>query len=149
MAEKKEVTMTAQQLMEAYERERIKLNEIQIRLAAVQELMQETSGAIDAVKEIQKSEKENRVLVPLGSGVFANVEVKDKKKVLYSIAGNVMAYKAVSEAVEELEKKMEKLRKMIEFSRGEQQKTANNLNQLGRIIQTGRRIQAEQERKLR
>ena len=66
MAEKKEVTMTAQQLMEAYERERIKLNEIQIRLAAVQELMQETSGAIDAVKEIQKSEKENRVLV-LGS----------------------------------------------------------------------------------
>ncbi|AJF60621.1 MAG: prefoldin subunit alpha [Candidatus Diapherotrites archaeon] len=149
MAEKKEVTMTAQQLMEAYERERIKLNEIQIRLAAVQELMQETSGAIDAVKEIQKSEKENRVLVPLGSGVFANVEVKDKKKVLYSIAGNVMAYKAVSEAVEELEKKMEQLRKMIEFSRGEQQKTANNLNQLGRIIQTGRRIQAEQERKLR
>jgi len=149
VAEKKEVTMTAQQLMEAYERERIKLNEIQIRLAAVQELMQETSGAIDAVKEIQKSEKENRVLVPLGSGVFANVEVKDKKKVLYSIAGNVMAYKAVSEAVEELEKKMEQLRKMIEFSRGEQQKTANNLNQLGRIIQTGRRIQAEQERKLR
>ena len=53
------------------------------------------------------------------------------------------------EILEELEKKMEQLRKMIEFSRGEQQKTANNLNQLGRIIQTGRRIQAEQERKLR
>ena len=131
--EKKRATMTGQQLVNVFMQEKDKLDRIEQRLHVMSQGLQETQGAIESLKALNKNE-EQEILVPLGSGVFMDAKVKPAK-VKKSIIGGMMIEASLEQAQKDLEKQAEVIRNEIEKVRDEREKVGKGLEKIGRVIQ--------------
>ena len=116
----KSVTLSPQQLVSLYQNQRALVDSLFQQDEFMKNALVEVIGSEEALKEIDSVEKDVRVLFLLGSGVFLEAEVKDKR-VRSEIGGGVVqkvtikkALKNLGEKIKNIESNREKLRKKIQ-----------------------------------
>ena len=145
---KQEVTLSGAQVMNFYNNERNKLSIIQRRFDSLQNLLNETMLSINSLNELKKSSKNEKILVNLGAGVFADASIENNGKVKVSLAGNVVLDKPVDEALLDLEKRKNELEKDINVTINEQEATLKQISALENVINTARKAVREKRSKL-
>lgn len=80
------------------------LQDISRQVALTEQAIGEMMATIDALSAIPK-EKGTEALIPIGSGVYAKGQVKDKEKVILTLGASVHVEKTFSEAKAFLEGK--------------------------------------------
>ena len=131
MVGEEKVKMSPQQVLDMFNAERAKLENIQRNVQAVQEQLNAIDGAILALKEIKDGGK---IMVPLGAGIYANAVLETEGRVHISMAGKVFKNTKTEDAVKTLEQSRTEARKNLESLIGEQNKITQNLNSLGMIV---------------
>lgn len=144
MAQRKQVKLTQQQLMQTFVGENNRLEEINRRIMELSAVLNELTMAIDALKAM-KQDKE-KIMVPLGAGVFLEATAEKPREVVFSMTGGVLKTKKAEEVKKELETRKEALQKVFEANQAQRQRTATNVNTLSDVLREGQRI-ARQNRK--
>ncbi len=137
MAEGQKVSLTGNQLAMLAQQEREKLGELNRRINSLQGFRTELRGAKDALEEISKNEKGEKMLINLGAGVLIEAALAENLKALSSISGNVFREKPNKDLVKSLEKKIGAIEKSLESVSNEQGKVVSRLNQLEQIMSAG------------
>ncbi|MBN2067160.1 MAG: hypothetical protein JW744_01690 [Candidatus Diapherotrites archaeon] len=144
MAQKKEIRLNQQQMLEAYRNEQSKLAFLQGRQAEMQQALMEIASAIDSISELGKAKKDEAILVSLGAGTYIEAKLSEMKKVKSGLAGNVL----IEEDNEKVQKKLEMEREKVEASLAQLQKEmqtiANNLRGFESIFRQAREKMAGQ-----
>lgn len=135
---KKEVSLSGEQVMHFYNNEREKLKIIQNRQGSLQNLMNETLLTIEALNELKKAQKNEKILVPLGAGVFADATLNETQKVKISLGGNVILDAGIERALGDLDKRKNELEKDLQMTMKEESQTINQINALGNVISQAR-----------
>jgi prefoldin alpha subunit len=146
---KKEVTMTGPQVRALYERDQAKFNALRQKHAQMQQLIAETVNAIETLKKVKDSDKNERMKVLLGAGVYAEVTLADKENVETVLAGSTLLKKTVEQAVKDLEERRQGLQDQIKQVVNEEQKLANELGGLSNVINQAQQHAMEQAKKAR
>ncbi|MBI4043875.1 MAG: hypothetical protein HY393_03645 [Candidatus Diapherotrites archaeon] len=137
--QKKEITLTRQQVLEAHEAERMKLAAIDQRAREVEVLLMQAENAQLAINAL-KNEKESQALIPLGAGAYVECTTKNVQ-VKRMIGTNVI----VNTTLEEIQKNLEANKKLFqeELTRvqAEHNKTVQNLREIEQILQAAERAQ--------
>jgi len=135
--EKRQVTFTGAQLMAAYRKEEAKMGALQQRMQQLQALFFEASVAEEAVKEIKKAEKNEKIMVDLGAGVYAEAVIDSNDVFKTSLAGSILQNSDSKSTLDYLSKQKENMQKEIAVLEKEQEKTAAAMNELSGILQKG------------
>ena len=138
MAEKEEIKLTGRQVLRAYELEKEKLRDIQDRKQQLQQLLSETVGAEQGLKEIQNAGKNRQMLVSLGAGIYAEAKLESNTDVKTGLGNGIVLKTSIVKALEELGKRKEGIQKDIEFTHKDEEVTMQNLNNLGSSIESAR-----------
>lgn len=142
MAEKKEVRLTGQQVLQAYQMEQTKLQTIEERKQQLQQLMSETMGAEQTIQEVQKAAKNEKIMISLGAGIYAEAKLESSKEVKTGLGGNVLMSTTTEKALKELARRKEEIQKDINAVQQEETLVLQNLNNLGLAIESARRKKA-------
>ncbi len=130
----KTIKLTGQQLVQAIENEKSKLEMLNRRMGSLQAISREIAGAELAIKEIGKTKPDEKILVSLGAGLFMDATIQENSKVLMGMTGDVLKYKTIEEAKKELEIRRNDLNKEIREVQEESRRTASNLNNLNKAL---------------
>jgi len=148
--EKKQVTLTQEQVMQAYQENEMELNDIQQRIGMIQSLLSETFAATEALDEIKEAKSE-KIMVNLGAGVYADATLEQTKTVKTTLGANVMADTSIEKTLETLAKRKENLEKDHQALVQAQQHTIQNMETLRQIIVNAekavRQVQQQQQQK--
>lgn len=124
--------LTEQQLVQMAQQEEHQLNHKQQTLIKITEVIKETSGAMEALKEIKK--QKGTYLVKLGAGIFIESEIKtDKCKKSFAEDGYID--ESIEETIKMLEKRKEELEKQAQKVNNDLIATEQRLSQMVNIIQ--------------
>ena len=134
MAEKK-VQLTQEQLFQAFAGENQRLEDLNQRINMLIMGLNEITMALSSMDAVKKDK--DKIMVPLGAGVFLQAKTEDNENVVFALAGAVMKTKKLEEAKQEIEKRKESLEKMLENTKREHQRTAANVNALTEVIRKG------------
>lgn len=135
---KQKIELTGQQIVRLYQVEREKLSIIMQRVQAVQQAVLEMKGTVNALKELGK-EKPCSIMVPLGSGVFAEATVQNTEKTKVMLAGRVLLDFQVEKAVKLIEERLKQGSEELQKALAEQEKIVKSINNLAAIIQAAER----------
>lgn len=144
MAEEKKVTLTGQQLMQFAAQERQKLEQVNSRIAALQNFRNEMRGTKDALQEISRNEKGNKVMVNLGAGIYVEAVLEENTKAIAAIAGSVFKEKKNEELMTSLENRLTTIDKQLEGIAKEQHAVLARINQLEQVLEAGTRFMQQQ-----
>ena len=135
MAEEKpkEMKISPEQLITLYQNQRASMDGLLQQEQMMQAAFQEIIGAEEALKEIEASEKSTNVLFLLGSGVFVEAELKEKK-VKSEIGGGVVQKVSIKKALEHLAKKKENIASNLEKLGKRKQETAVGLARMENLL---------------
>ncbi|HNV00955.1 MAG TPA: prefoldin subunit alpha [archaeon] len=124
--------LTEQQLIQMAQQEEKQLNNRQQTLIKITEVIKETNGAMEALKEIKK--QKGTYLVKLGAGIFIESEIKTNicKK---SFAEDGYIDENIEETIKMLEKRKEDLEKQAQKVNNDLIKVEQRLSQIVSIIQ--------------
>ena len=134
MAEKK-VQLTQEQLFQAFAGENQRLEDLNQRINMLIMGLNEITMALSSMDAVKKDK--DKIMVPLGAGIFLQAKTEDNENVVFALAGAVMKTKKLEEAKQEIEKRKESLEKMLENTKREHQRTAANVNALTEVIRKG------------
>jgi len=149
MAGKKEVTLTGPQVRALYERDQAKFNALRQRHAMLNQLTNETANTIETLKKVKESDKNEKMKVLIGAGVYAEVTLADKENVETVLAGNTLLKKTVEQAIKDLEERRQSLNDQLKQLANEEQKLANELGGLNNVITQAQRKAMEEAKKKR
>lgn len=133
MAEEKKVSLTKEQVLEAFRQSEAELNAIQQRMQMVQGMARETIDTIETLNGLDKAEKSGKIMVHLGSGIYADASIDAGKKVKVSIAGNVLLDSDAKKAIEDLQKRKENIEKELlnlQTAQADEMKAYESLRQI-------------------
>ena len=85
----------------------------------------ELEVSIDAIKGLEKTEKDNEILTPIANGIFLKAELKDNKNLTVNVGADVTVEKTSAEVIEILENQ----KKEISESIMEAEKVFNHLQE--------------------
>ena len=88
---------------------------LQRRLVEIELFKAELERTIESLEFFEKSEEKTEALMNLGGGVFAYVDIVEKKKFLVDVGSGIVVEKELREAIDYLSRKKEN----IEKTRGE------------------------------
>jgi len=145
MTEKKQVKLTGQQVLQAYGAEQAKLQVVQQRRQSLQQLMGETIAGEQSLKEVEKSSKDQKIMVSLGAGVYAEAKLESNKNVKTGLGGGVLINTTVEKALKELAKRKEEIQKDLDAVQQEETVVLQNLNNLGLAIESARKKAQQSE----
>lgn len=137
--EKKEITLSRDQLMASLEMERSKYEAIARRAAMLQNAQLEISAAVAALDDISKAGKGAKIAVPLGGGVMLEAVVQNTNEVMFSLAGGAVEIKDILETKKELEQRLEVLGKESSKVAQEAEKITKGLNNIRNIMMLAER----------
>ncbi len=140
----KKITLTGQQLLQLARQERQRLEQVNMRISSLQGFRNELVGAKEALKEIEKNEKGNRIMVNLGAGIYIEASVEDNAKTIAAIAGSVFKEKKNEELIKLLDGRIAGVDRQLESIAGEQQAAIGRVNQLENVIQAGQHYLSQQ-----
>lgn len=106
---------------------------VQNRINEVENARNELDSTIESLEHFESLDGQVESLMNLGGGVFAYVDVKDSKKMLCDVGGGVVMEKEVSDAIESLKERREKLKENI----------SNLENTYNQIAQEAEKVQQE------
>ena len=84
---------------------------LQRRLVEIELFKSELERTIESLEFFEKSEEKTEALMNLGGGVFAYVDIVEKKKFLVDIGSGIVIEKELREAIDFLNKKKENMEK--------------------------------------
>ncbi len=142
--QEKKVTLTGPQLMQLASQERQRLEQANMRIGSLQGFRTELAGAMDALGEIAKNEKGNRIMVSLGAGIYVEAALEENSKAIAAIAGSVFKEKKSEELIKMLGERIAGVDKQLEAAAGEQQGIIARVNQLENIIRAGQQYVSQQ-----
>ena len=146
MAEKKEIKLTGRQVLQAYEMEQAKFREIGGRKQTLQQLLAETMGAEDSLKELEKSGKNRKILVAIGAGIYAEAKLESTKEVKTGLGGGILKSAPLEKALKELATRQVEIRKDLDVVLKDEGMVLQNLNNLGYSIEQARRKKAQENK---
>lgn len=123
--EKHGKSSSGEELMEARQRDMQKkyyemqivdaqIKQVQKQLMTLDGQTEEIKDVITYLSELGNAEVGKELFVPLTSGVFVKAELKDNKKVLMNVGGNVVVTKTVDEGKELIHKQLKEVEKVRE-----------------------------------
>jgi prefoldin alpha subunit len=142
--EKKQVVLTGAQLVNAYKNEEAKFQALQQRSQQLNGLFIEAHTAEEAVNEIKKAVKNEKILVDLGAGVYAEAMIDSNDKFKTGLAGGILQNADSKNALEYLKNQKDALQKELETVAKEQEKTAMGMNEISNMLRMGE-IEAQKE----
>jgi len=141
--EKKEIKVTAKQLVDTYKMDQRKAEEMQRKEITLREMLNEMLVATEAVKEIQKTSKDEPIMVSLGAGIYAEAKISNVKTVKKSLGGNILVESDTEKVLLKLQKEIEGTQKQLAGLRSEISKTMQNLQGISALLQQGQRAMQE------
>ncbi len=146
--EKKRVTLTQEQVLQAYQENEMELNDIRQRIGMIQSLLSENFAATEALNEIKEGKSE-KIMVNLGAGVYADATLEQSKTVKTTLGANVLANTSIEKTLETLAKRKENLEKDMQTLAQAQQQLIQNMETLRQIIMQAEDVlrQAQQQQK--
>jgi len=96
----------------------------------------EINSAEQTLSEIEKSEENQSVLVPIGAGNFINASVKDTKNVIVTIGAGVHSEKSLPDAIEVIKKKKTEVENQITQIKSSYNEVMERLREIDRVVKT-------------
>lgn len=143
--EQKQIELKGPQVLQAYQSEQRKLEVIQTRKQTLQQLMAETVGAEQTLQEIEGKTKEEKVMIPLGAGLYIEGKVDASKGLKKGLGEGIIAKSTVKQSLKELEERKVEIRKDMERIQQQEKLTLTNLNNLGSAIEQARQKQKQKK----
>ncbi len=84
---------------------------LQRRLVEIELFKSELERTIESLEFFEKSEEKTEALMNLGGGVFAYVDIVEKKKFLVDVGSGIVIEKELREAIDFLNRKKENMEK--------------------------------------
>lgn len=134
--EKKTVKLTEPQLVNAFNSERANLEGLQEQYSRTENYLQELLAARDALAAIQKAKDNEKIVVPLGAGVYIDAAIENKNTVKASFGSGVVMPTSIDEALKELEGRKTDTEKAVAGLQRDREQMLSNLNSLGKLLNT-------------
>ena len=96
----------------------------------------EINSAEQTLSEIEKSEENQTVLVPIGAGNFIYASVKDTKNVIVTIGAGVHSEKSLLDAIEVIKKKKTEVENQITQIKSSYNEVMERLREIDRVVKT-------------
>jgi prefoldin alpha subunit len=96
----------------------------------------EIQSAEQTLSEIEKSEENQNVLVPIGAGNFIYASVKDTKNVIVTIGAGVHSEKSLPDAIEVIKKKKTEVENQITQIKSSYNEVIERLREIDRVVKT-------------
>ncbi len=145
--EQKTIKLTEEQLMNAFANERANMDTMQANLAAAENRLRDILAATDALNAIKKSKENEKIVVPLGAGIFIDASLENNSTAKNSLAGSVVVNVTIEEALKNLVEKKQETQKAIEEMQKELEKIASNLNSIGAMLRSIEQKKRELQKK--
>lgn len=142
--EKKQIKLTEDQLLNAFANERSNMEAMQASLSNAENNMREIFAATDALNTIKKAKENEKIIVPLGSGIFIDASLESNQNAKSSLAGGVVVNVAIEEALKQLLERKQETEKTIGEMHKELERISTNLNSIGSMIRTIEHKKSEQ-----
>ncbi len=99
------------------------MKQIQKQIVVLDEQLVELNNTLQALGDLNKTAVGTKILVSLSPGIFTTAELKDNKKLLVNVGGNIVVKKNVAETKELLKKRLDSIKKYRDLTLAEMQKT--------------------------
>ncbi len=86
------------------------IQQVQQQLALIEQQIIELTTINLTLLEVSKTKKGNKILVPLGAGVYVDSELKDNKEVLMNVGAGVVVKKSIEESKKIVEEQLKELK---------------------------------------
>ncbi|MDH7517442.1 MAG: prefoldin subunit alpha [Candidatus Thermoplasmatota archaeon] len=93
---------------------REQLNYLDMQYSYIQTAIADCNKAKITLDQMSKIDSNTEILVPIGSGVFVNANIKNTSKVLFDIGAGLTTEKTSEEAIKKIDSRIESLRKTQE-----------------------------------
>ena len=121
-------------MLQVAQGEAMKLEESNEKINRLRQILNETNMTKEAIVEISKSKTGNKMIVPLGSGVFVFAKTENIKQSLVSMPGQAGIIKKNEDIEKDLSKRIENIEQALDKEIQSNQKTALNLNNLSMVL---------------
>ena len=135
---KQDVRLSGRELTQLFQSEQANLQQLEQQRNDAIARIGDVEAAKAALNSIQENSKDTKIVVPLGSGIFADAAITDTKNVRINLPGGVVVSQDVKSALERLKQRKEQLKKDLDQFEQERKRVAANLNEMAKIIQQGR-----------
>ncbi|MEA2055875.1 MAG: prefoldin subunit alpha [Candidatus Thermoplasmatota archaeon] len=116
------------------------MNAMEMQASYVQAAIMDYSKTKVTLEQLGKAEKNSEVLFPMGGSTFINGQIKDPSKVLFDIGVGVVTEKTSEDAIKQINKRIEDLRK----TQGRLNSMMQQIeNEAAEVSQKAQRIMAE------
>lgn len=139
----KEITLSFTQLLQLYEEQKRQLSAFESIKSTLQNSLTEIVLAKKALEEIEKADKEKKVLFNIGAGIFIDARLGSLTEVQTLIGGNTVKKMTLKKALLKLEEKKAGIEKELKKVIAEESKVIQNIVGIERTISA---IQAEQRK---
>lgn len=143
--EKQKLKLTGDQVAQVFENERAKLQMLERELTALGNARRENENAKASIEALEKSEKDNPLMVSVGGPFFIEAKYKKSKKVKKLLAGKAMVDMSIEDAKKEIERAKEEMGKSFEKLSADQQITVTNLRNLSKLVDATRQAMAKKK----
>lgn len=96
----------------------------------------EIHSAEQTLSEIEKSEENQNVLVPIGAGNFIYASVKDTKNVIVTIGAGIHNEKSLPDAIEVIKKKKTEVENQLTQIKSSYNEVIERLREIDRVVKT-------------
>jgi len=90
------------------------LNYLDMQYSYLQTAIADCNKAKITLDQMNKTDNNNEILVPVGGGVFVNANIKNTSKVLFDIGAGLATEKTSEDAIKKIDSRIENLQKTQE-----------------------------------
>ncbi len=128
------VTISFDELLQKFEEERTKLAGYDQRRVNVQTVITEAKSALDTLDAIEKAGKGEKILVPIGSGVYIEASLEDNKRLKTALIGDVVSETSPEETRKMLNTRLDEFTKSFRKLAENEQRALRNLQNMENLI---------------
>ncbi|MFQ5815762.1 MAG: prefoldin subunit alpha [Candidatus Hydrothermarchaeaceae archaeon] len=132
----KEGEATAEDILSEYEGLRAQSEALRESLNLINSSIADLSIVRQSLTMIGEMTEDNEILVPMGGDSFARARITDRERVIVGMGSNVAVGKSISEALEDLEKRVEELEKLRDERTAGLQRSLRRMEELSPMVQT-------------
>ena len=96
----------------------------------------EIHSAEQTLKDLDKAEEKNKILVPIGAGNFIYATVENGENVIVTIGAGVHSEKSVQDAVESIKKKKSDVENQITQIKSSYNEVIERLREIDRVVKS-------------
>ena len=144
--EQKTIKLTEEQLLNAFANERANVEAMQSNIAATENRLRDVLAATDALKAIKNSKEKEKIIVPLGAGIFIDASLESNSTAKNSMAGGVVVNVTIEDALKDLAEKRQEIEKAIAEMQKALERAVSNFNSIGTMLRSIEQKRKEQKK---